>query len=155
MSNNQIQQLDELDFQILSILLKDCRTPYLEIARICHVSGGTVHVRMKKMEELSIIRGTRIELDLVKLGYDICCFIEIFMDKSSMIESVYSELEKIPEIVELHITSGNFDMFAKLISPAISDLHEIVSQKINTIKGIKRTETFMSLQKKIERNISF
>ena len=74
MALNPNLQLDELDLQILELLIKDCRTPYLEIARICHVSGGTIHVRMKKMEDMGIIKGSRILLDLAKLGYDVCCF---------------------------------------------------------------------------------
>lgn len=72
MGLNQNYQLDDLDLQILDILIKDCRTPYLEIARMCHVSGGTIHVRMKKMEELNIIKGSRILLNLPKLGMLFC-----------------------------------------------------------------------------------
>ena len=79
MGLSQAYQLDDLDLQILDILIKDCRTPYLEIARLCHVSGGTIHVRMKKMEELGIIKGTKILLNLPKLGYDVCCFVGIIL----------------------------------------------------------------------------
>ena len=112
MGLNQAYQLDELDLQILDILIKDCRTPYLEIARICHVSGGTIHVRMKKMEDLGIIRGTRILLNLPKLGYDVCCFVGIYVDKASCFTSVFEEMAKIKEVVELHLTTGNYSMFA-------------------------------------------
>ena len=100
LSNFQLQ-LDELDLQILDILIKDCRTPYLEIARICHVSGGTIHVRMKKMEDLGIIKGTRILLDLPKLGYDVLCFVGIHVAGTKSYNHVFEELSKIKEVVEL------------------------------------------------------
>ena len=94
MGLNQNYQLDDLDLQILDILIKDCRTPYLEIARMCHVSGGTIHVRMKKMEELNIIKGSRILLNLPKLGYDVCCFVGIYIDKTSSYTEVVNEMSQ-------------------------------------------------------------
>ncbi|MDB1960342.1 Lrp/AsnC ligand binding domain-containing protein [Clostridium tertium] len=147
-------QLDELDLQILDLLIKDCRTPYLEIARICHVSGGTIHVRMKKMEELGIIKGTRILLNLPKLGYDVCCFVGIYVDKTSSFDSVFNELSRIKEVVELHLTTGNYSIFAKVVCRNITDLQDILLNKINTINGIQRTDTIISLDQPIDRNIS-
>lgn len=146
--------LDELDLQILDLLIKDCRTPYLEIARICHVSGGTIHVRMKKMEDLGIIKGTRILLNLPKLGYDVCCFVGIYVDKASCFTSVFEEMAKINEVVELHLTTGNYSMFAKVVCTNISDLQDLLLNKINNIDGISRTDTFISLSQPIDRNIS-
>ena len=154
MSLNLSYQLDELDLQILELLIKDCRTPYLEIARICHVSGGTIHVRMKKMEELGIIKGTRILLNLPKLGYDVCCFVGIYVDKTSSFDSVFEELSKIKEVVELHLTTGNYSIFAKLVCKNISDLQDILLNKINTIIGIQRTDTIISLDQRVDRNIT-
>ncbi|GFP75209.1 AsnC family transcriptional regulator [Clostridium folliculivorans] len=145
--------LDELDLQILDILIKDCRTPYLEIARMCHVSGGTIHVRMKKMEDLGIITGTRILLNLPKLGYDVCCYVGIYVDKTSSFSSVFDELSKIKEVVELHLITGNYSVFAKVICKSISDLQDILMNKINTVTGIERTDTFISLSQPIDRNI--
>ncbi|MCI6062563.1 MAG: Lrp/AsnC ligand binding domain-containing protein, partial [Ligilactobacillus salivarius] len=146
MSINLTNQLDELDFQILELLIKDCRTPYLEIARICHVSGGTIHVRMKKMEELGIIKGTRILLNLPKLGYDVCCFVGIYIDKTSSYDLVFEELSKIKEVVELHLTTGTYSVFAKVVCRNISDLQNILLNKINPISGIQRTDTIISLK---------
>ena len=154
MALNVNYQLDELDLQILDLLIKDCRTPYLEIARICHVSGGTIHVRMKKMEELGIIKGTRILLNLPKLGYDVCCFVGIYVDKASSYQSVFDELSKIKEVVELHLTTGNYSVFAKVICKNISDLQDILLNKINPITGIQRTDTIISLNQPIDRNIT-
>ncbi|MCR4943878.1 MAG: Lrp/AsnC ligand binding domain-containing protein [Clostridium sp.] len=154
MAENVTLQLDELDLQILDLLIKDCRTPYLEIARICHVSGGTIHVRMKKMEDLGIIKGSRILLDLEKLGYDVCCFVGIYVDKASSYNPVLDELKKIDEVVELHLTTGDYSMFAKVISKSISDLQNVLLEKINNIEGIQRTYTFISLSQPIDRNIT-
>lgn len=154
MASNPNYQLDELDLQILDLLIKDCRTPYLEIARICHVSGGTIHVRMKKMEELGIIKGTRILLNLPKLGYDVCCFVGIYVDKASSFQTVFDELANIKEVVELHLTTGEYSVFAKVICKNISDLQDILLNKINPIEGIQRTDTIISLNQPIDRNIT-
>ncbi len=153
MSVSHINQLDDLDLQILDILIKDCRTPYLEIARVCHVSGGTIHVRMKKMEDLGIIKGTRILLDLPKLGYDVCCFVGIYVDKTSSFSYVIEEMKGIKEVVELHLTTGDYSIFAKVVCKSISHLQEILMNSINNIQGIQRTDTFISLSQPIDRNI--
>jgi Lrp/AsnC family transcriptional regulator for asnA, asnC and gidA len=154
MNANVTSQLDELDLQILALLIKDCRTPYLEIARICHVSGGTIHVRMKKMEDLNIITGSRILLDFPKLGYDVCCYVGIYVDKTSSFHSVFEAMKQINEVVELHLTTGNYSMFAKVISRNIKDLQNTLLEKINNISGIQRTDTFISLSQPIDRNIT-
>ena len=154
MAINTHLQLDDLDLQILDLLIKDCRTQYLEIARICHVSGGTIHVRMKKMEDMGIIKGTRIILNLPKLGYDVCCFVGVYVDKTSSFDSVIEEMQKISEVVELHLTTGDYSVFAKVICKNIADLQEILMNKINTISGIQRTDTFISLSQPIDRNIT-
>ena len=146
--------LDELDLQILELLIKDCRTPYLEIARICHVSGGTIHVRMKKMEDMGIIKGSRIVLNLPKLGYDVCCFVCIYVDKTSSFNSVFDQMSHIKEVVELHLTTGDYSMFAKIVCKNISDLQDVLLNKINNIDGISRTDTFVSLSQPIDRNIT-
>ena len=146
--------LDELDLQILELLIKDCRTPYLEIARICHVSGGTIHVRMKKMEDMGIIKGSRIVLNLPKLGYDVCCFGGIYVDKTSSFNSVFDQMSTIKEVVELHLTTGDYSMFAKIVCKNISDLQDVLLNKINNIDGISRTDTFVSLSQPIDRNIT-
>lgn len=153
MSFISTSQLDDLDLQILDILIKDSRTPYLEIARICHVSGGTIHVRMKKMEDLGIIKGTKILLDMPKLGYDVCCFVGIYVDKSSSFSNVITEMEKIKEVVELHYTTGDYSIFAKVICRNITDLEDLLMNRINNIVGIQRTNTFISLSQPVDRNV--
>lgn len=148
-------QLDELDYQILEILINDSRTPYLEIARMCHVSGGTIHVRIKKMEDMGIIKGTKLLINTSKLGYDVCCFVGIYLDKSSSFSNVVEEMKKIKEIVELHYTTGEYSIFIKVICKSISHLQDLLLNKIHVIDGIERTDTWISLSQPIDRNIQF
>lgn len=151
--NLNINGLDELDLQILDILIKDSRTPFLEIARKCHVSGGTIHVRMKKMEDLGIIKGTKLMIDNSKLGYDVTCFIGIYLDKAASYPNVLESLNNIKEIVELHYTTGEYSIFMKVICKNISDLQNLLLNKIQAIEGIQRTDTLISLSQPIDRNI--
>lgn len=147
------QQLDSLDMEILGVLLKDSRTPFLEIARKCHVSGGTIHVRIKKMEDMGIIKGSKLIVDTAKLGYDICCFIGINLEKASFLSSVSEELEKIPEIVELYYTTGEYSVFFKVICENISHLQKLLAEKLQVIEGVQSTSTVVCLLQKIDRNI--
>jgi len=151
--NININGLDDLDLQILDVLIKDSRTPYLEIARQCHVSGGTIHVRMKKMEEMGIIKGTKLIIDNSKLGYDVCCFIGIFLEKASSFDIALAQMSNIPEIVELHYTTGQYSIFLKVICKSINDLQNLLRTKIQAVDGIQRTDTFISLFQPIDRNI--
>lgn len=153
MNSQVFDNLDKLDLDILDILIKDCKTPYLEIARMCHVSGGTIHVRMKKMEDMGILLGYNLVLDLPKLGFDVCCFVGIYTDNASSMPDIINELQIINEITELHITTGDFEILIKLICKNISHLQDILVNKINVIKGIHRTNTFISLSQKINRNL--
>ena len=149
-----VDGLDDLDLQILEILIKDSRTPFLEIARKCHVSGGTIHVRMKKMHDIGIIKGTKLIIDNSKLGYDVCCFIGIYLDKAFYFNSVLKELDEIKEITELHYTTGQYSIFVKVICKSITHLQDLLMNKIQKVEGIQRTDTFISLSQLIDRNIN-
>lgn len=149
-----ISGLDELDYQILDILIKDSRTPYLEIARQCHVSGGTIHVRMNKMQEMSLIKGTKLIIDTNKLGYDVCCFIGIFLDKASSYPDVLEQMREIKEIIELHYTTGAYSVFIKVICKSITHLQDLLMNKLQVIPGVQSTDTFITLSQPIDRNIS-
>lgn len=146
-------QLDDLDLQIISILFNDSRTPFLEIARQCHVSGGTIHVRMKKMEDMGIIKGTKLIVDNSKLGYDISCFVGIRIDKTSSYSEVLNKMKLIDEVVELHYTTGEYSIIIKLICKNISHLQDLLMNKVQCINGIQSTNTFISLLNPIERNL--
>jgi len=149
-----ISGLDELDYQILDILIKDSRTPYLEIARHCHVSGGTIHVRMNKMQDMGLVKGTRLILDTNKLGYDVCCFIGIFLNKASSYPDVLEQLKEIKEIVELHYTTGVYSIFIKVMCKSISNLQDLLMNRLQVISGVRSTDTFITLSQPIDRNIS-
>lgn len=151
--NLKVNGLDDLDLQILDILIKDSRTPFLEIARQCHVSGGTIHVRMKKMEDMGIIKGTKLIVDNSKLGYDVCCFIGIYLDKARSFNFVLDQLKLVKEIVELHYTTGQYSIFVKVICKNITDLQNLLMNKIQPVEGIQRTDTFISLVQSIDRNM--
>jgi Lrp/AsnC family transcriptional regulator, regulator for asnA, asnC and gidA len=151
---SKILELDEVDKQILAILMKNAKTPYTDIAKSIHVSGGTVHVRMNKLEQLGIVTGATLTIDYAKLGYDISAFLGIYLDKSSLYDEVSDQLQQIPEVVAAHYTTGIYSIFAKIICRDTAHLKEILHDKIQKINGIQRTETFISLQESINRPIS-
>lgn len=150
----KIHELDQLDRQILSILMKDAKIPYTDIAKQLEVSGGTVHVRMKKLEETGVVKAARLEVDESKLGYDIISFIGIFLEKSSLYNDVIEGINKIPEVVNAYYTTGNYSIFAKIICKDTNDLRTLLSERIQAIPGIQRTETFIALEERINRPIS-
>ncbi len=155
MQNNPAHsQIDNLDIQILSILMDDATTPYTEIAKRLIISGGTVHVRMKKLEEIGIIRGSNLVIDPQKAGYDICAFLGIFLEKGSQYKDAVERLKQVKEIVELHYCTGAYSMFAKIICRDTNHLRHVLNEDIQGVKGIQRTETFISLEESIKRQIS-
>ena len=147
-------ELDDLDRQILAILMRNAKKPYTDIAKELSVSGGTIHVRMKKLEDAGIVKGYNLEVDHSKLGYDICAFLGIYLDKSSLYESVAAKLEDIPEVVSAHYTTGLYNIFTKIICRDTNHLRDVLHDKIQNIAGIQRTETFISLQESIDRPIA-
>lgn len=147
-------EIDEIDLKILAHLMRDAKTPYTEIAKKVFVSGGTVHVRMKKMEEMGIVQGTTLELDYSKLGFDVTCFLGIYLEKSSMYDKVVKKLNDIPEIVKVHYTTGNYSIFIKIHCRDTNHLREVLHDKIQMVDGIDRTETFISLDESLSRPIS-
>ena len=144
--------LDPLDYKILEILVEDANLPYTEIGQRLDVSGGTVHVRMKKMESLGIVKGAQLWIDYSKIGWDITAFLGIYLDKSSLYEDVAKQLEAIPEVVNIHYTTGIYSIFAKIICRDTQHLREVLHDKIQRVTGIQRTETFISLEESLIRN---
>mgnify|MGYP000532329663 FL=1 len=145
-------ELDPLDYKILEILVQDANLPYTEIGTRLDVSGGTVHVRMKKMESLGIVKGAQLLIDYSKIGWDITAFLGIYLDKSSLYEDVAKQLEQIPEVVNIHYTTGIYSIFAKIICRDTQHLREVLHDKIQKVNGIQRTETFISLEESLIRN---
>lgn len=146
-------EIDNLDIQILSFLMNDATIPYTEIAKKLIVSGGTIHVRMKKMEDMGIIKGSNLIIDAQKVGYDICAFLGIFLEKGSIYKDAVEQLRKVNEIVELHYTTGAYSMFAKIVCRDTNHLRSVLNDSIQGIEGIQRTETFISLEESIKRQI--
>ena len=144
--------LDPLDYKILEILVANANLPYTEIGQRLDVSGGTVHVRMKKMETLGIVKGAQLLIDYSKIGWDISAFLGIYLDKSSLYEDVAKQLEAIPEVVNIHYTTGIYSIFAKIICRDTQHLREVLHYKIQRVTGIQRTETFISLEESLIRN---
>ncbi len=144
--------LDPLDYKILEILVANANLPYTEIGQRLDVSGGTLHVRMKKMEALGIVKGAQLLIDYAKIGWDISAFLGIYLDKSSLYEDVAKQLEAIPEVVNIHYTTGIYSIFAKIICRDTQHLREVLHDKIQRVTGIQRTETFISLEESLIRN---
>lgn len=146
-------EIDNVDLKILSLLMEDAKTPYTEIAKKVFVSGGTVHVRMRKMEEMGIVTGTTLKMDYSKLGIDISAFMGIFLEKSSLYNQVIGQLKAIPEIVTINYTTGNYGIFIKMHCRDTEHLREVLHDKIQKVEGIERTETFISLEEALYRHI--
>lgn len=150
---NKILEIDKTDLKILALLMENAGLPYTEIGKRVFVSGGTVHVRMKKMEQMGIVKGSQLLIDPAKLGWDISAFLGVYLDKSSLYEEVAVDLEKIPEVVNIHYTTGIYSIFAKIVCRDTGHLREVLHDKIQKVKGIQRTETFISLDERINRSI--
>ncbi len=131
--------------------MENAKIPYTEIAKKLFVSPGTVHVRMRKMEEAKIIFGSQLNINPAAFGYDVVAFLGIYLRKSSLYSQVAEGLRNIPEITGCHYTTGNYSMFAKLVCRDTAHLKEVLHEKIQAIDGIDRTETFISLEETINR----
>jgi len=148
-------EIDNVDLKILNILMEDAKIPYTEVAKRVFVSGGTVHVRMKKLEEMGIVTGTTRKMDYSKLGFDVTCFMGIYLLKSSLYDSVVNNLKEIPEIVKVHYTTGNYNIFIKIHCKDTRHLKDVLHDKIQKVEGIERTETFISLEESLNRHLFF
>jgi Lrp/AsnC family transcriptional regulator for asnA, asnC and gidA len=145
--------LDKLDMQIINEMMTDASISYADLGKKLFVSGGTIHVRIKKLQDAGVVKGTKLNVDLKQLGYDVIAFIGIYLEKSSLYDSVAKELHKIPEIVRLNYTTGNYSMFAEIACKDIDQLRFVLHDELQKIKGIERTETFISLEESLNRNV--
>ncbi len=147
-------KIDNVDLKILEILMHDAKKPYTEVAKKAFVSGGNVHVRMSQMEEAGIVEKVTLKVNYAKLGYDITAFIGIFLQKSALYEQVMAALKEIREVVSVHYTTGNYSMFVKIHCKDTNHLKEVLHDKIQQIEGIERTETMISLEESLDRNLN-
>ena len=149
-----ILKLDGIDKKILKMLMENSRRPILEIAKNIGISGAAIHQRLRKLESQNLIIGSSIIVNTKVLGFTTMAFIGIFLDKATNNKTVVNHLKEIPEILECHYTTGDWSVLAKLICKDNEDLMEILTKKIQTIQGVSRTETYISLEQQINRQIS-
>ena len=136
--------LDDIDKKILGYLVENTRKPFTEIAKQMDVSAGTIHVRVKKMEDAGIIKGSSLIIDYGKLDYHFTAYVGILLTKSNHTESVLDELAKIPNIIESSVISGKYNIFVKIKAKNTADAKNII-YKIDDIQDVMRTETMISM----------
>ncbi|MDX2303110.1 MAG: Lrp/AsnC ligand binding domain-containing protein [Microscillaceae bacterium] len=150
---NKNLDIDNTDLKILNILINDANTPYTEVAKKVDVSDGTIHVRMRKLRDLGIVKGAQLNVDYSKLGWDIVAFLGVYLDKSSLYDDVREQLKEIPEVINMHYTTGNYSIFLKIVCRDTNHLREVLHDKIQKVTGIQRTETMISLEEYLNRSI--
>ena len=146
------QKLDKLDKQILRMIAEDARVPFLEVARACNVSGAAIHQRIQKLNSLGIIKGSKFIIDPEKLGYETCAFIGLNLRNPENFDSVVKRLKDIPEVVECHYTTGDFDLFIKIYALNNHHLLNIIHDKLQPL-GLSRSETIISFNSAISRQL--
>ena len=146
------QKLDKLDKQILRMIAEDARVPFLEVARACNVSGAAIHQRIQKLNSLVIIKGSKFIIDPEKIGYETCAFIGLNLRNPENFDSVVKRLKDIPEVVECHYTTGDFDLFIKIYALNNHHLLNIIHDKLQPL-GLSRSETIISFNSAISRQL--
>ena len=144
------QQFDNLDLHILRMLSGNARKPYLEIARECGVSGAAIHQRIQRMYANGVIQGAESLINPESLGYETCAYVGIFLKDPGQFSSVVEKLKKIPEVVECHFTTGQYDIFIKLFARNNDHLLDILQNQIQGL-GLARTETLISFKQVFRR----
>lgn len=146
------QRLDKLDKQILRLIAEDARIPFLEVARACNVSGAAIHQRIQKLTNLGILKGSQYVIDPEKIGYETCAYIGLNLKNPENFDAVVEELRSIPEVVECHYTTGDFDMFIKIYAVNNHHLLNIIHDKLQPL-GLSRSETIISFNSAIDRQL--
>lgn len=146
-------QIDQIDQKILSFLVKNARMPFLEIARECGVSGAAIHQRVKKMENLGIITGSRLLVKPQTIGLNVCAFVGVSLSQANRYPEVVEQLRQISEVVECHFVTGQHALLLKIYCFNHDHLMEILINTIQNIPSVEKTETFVSLDQAIERQV--
>ena len=141
------QTLDKLDKKILQLISEDARVPFLEVARVCNVSGAAIHQRIQKLTSMGVI------IDPEKIGYEACAYVGLYLKDPESFDEVVEKLRKIPEVVECHYTTGGMDMFIKIYAKNNHHLLNIIHDKLQPL-GLQRSETIISFNAAIDRQIS-
>lgn len=143
-------QLDQLDVKILQMVSGNARKPFLEIARECGVSGAAVHQRVGKLQAAGVIRGSEMLIDPSAIGYDTCAYMGFFLKDPSTFNEVVEKLREIPEVVECHFTTGQYDIFVKIYAHNNDHLLHIIHEKLQNL-GLSRTESLISFKEVFKR----
>lgn len=146
-------EIDGIDKEILRDLMEDARKPILQIANKIGISGAAIHQRLRKLEQSGVISGSKFTVSNKVLGYSTMAFVGIYLDKASSNSEAVKELKKIPEVLECHYTTGNWSILIKIICRDNEHLMQLLNNRIQPIPGVSRTETFISLDQQIERQI--
>lgn len=144
--------MDELDLKILEYLQVDSRRPFLEIARNLKVSGGTVHARVNRLKDIGIVQGSKVVINYEKLGLKVTAFVGIKLAKAKVFKQIEDRLNLIPEIVEVHYTTGAYTFLTKIVVSSLENLYQLLSDKLQAIEGIQSTETFVVLNTPVLRD---
>lgn len=147
-------KVDGIDKKILRYLMEDARRPILEIARNIGISGAAIHQRLRKLEGSGLISASKLIINSKVLGYTTMAYIGIFLDKAMANPKAVKALEKIPEVLECHYTTGNWSILIKVLCKDNEHLMQVLNKKIQQIEGVSRTETFISLDQQIDRQIT-
>ena len=153
-NSNTLVKIDGIDKKILRFLMGDARKPILEIARQIGISGAAIHQRLRKLEASGLITGSKFVVNPRVLGYTTMAYIGIFLDKAMSNPRAVKELEKIPEVLECHYTTGNWSILIKVLCKDNEHLMHVLNKNIQQIEGVSRTETFISLAQQIDRQIT-
>lgn len=145
--------IDGIDKIILKSLMKDARAPILSIAREVGISGAAIHQRLRKLEKSGLIAGSKFVIDPKVLGYKTLAFVGIFLDTTSTYKEALKRLKEIDEVIESHYTTGNYAIFVKILCTDNEHLMQVLNKQIQAIKGVSRTETFISLDQQIDRQL--
>ena len=148
-----MEKIDKLDLKILSIISDNARIPFKDVAEECGVSRAAVHQRVARMVETGVIEGSSYKVKPKSIGYSTCTYIAIRLERSSMYRPVAEALAQIPEIVECHYTTGSYGMIVKLYCHDNDHLIQLLTDKIQIIEGVNSTETLISLEQSINRNV--
>lgn len=147
------QKLDKLDKQILKLIADDARIPFLEVARACNVSGAAIHQRIQKLTNMGILKGSQFIIDPEKIGYETCAYIGLNLKNPESFDKVVAKLKEIPEVVECHYTTGNYDLFIKIYALNNHHLLNIIHDKLQPL-GLARSESIISFHAAIDRQLS-
>ena len=148
-----MEKIDNLDKRILEIITANARIPFKDVAAVCGVSRAAIHQRVQRLIDLGAIVGSGYNVDPKTLGYSTCTYVGIILEKGSMYKNVVEELNHIPEVVECHFTTGPYTMLVKLYACDNSHLMELLNQKLQGIPGVLSTETLISLEQSINKEI--